>query len=333
MVLDAIAMVRANAPQAQIDLAVGSWNLALARLIPGIDSVETMDAPWMARTGHGQTWSELARHAWAWRQRDYDLAMNFEPDIRSNLLLALSGARRRVGFVSGGGAAALTDGILPDPGAHIAERAKALAVRAFPSAKEDGRVHRLNIPDDARRQAAALMSSISPRGITVGIQPGAGYQIKEWTPARYAEVGATLVRRLGVQIMLIGSGDDRAALDGVRAAWPVDVPLTQLPERTDLVVLAAVLEKLALFITGDTGPMHLASTVGTPVLAIFGPSLPTRYGPLAARSRMVRIDIHCSPCNLLRRPPQRCIGHVPDCLAGITSHDVLRAAYEMLNAS
>ena len=78
-------------------------------------------------------------------------------------------------------------------------------------------------------------------------------------------------------------------------AWPADVPLIELPLETDLVVLAAVLERLSLFITGDTGPMHLAAAVGTPVLAIFGPSLPTRYAPLSPRSRIVRIDIHCSP--------------------------------------
>ena len=67
----------------------------------------------------------------AWRSSDYDLAINFEPDIRSNLLLALSGAPRRVGFVSGGGGAVLTDAIAPDPRAHIADNAKALVERAF----------------------------------------------------------------------------------------------------------------------------------------------------------------------------------------------------------
>jgi ADP-heptose:LPS heptosyltransferase len=119
----------------------------------------------------------------------------------------------------------------------------------------------------------------------------------------------------------------------VRHAWPSGVPLTELPSDIDLVVLAAVLERLSLFITGDTGPMHLAAAVGTPVLAIFGPSLPTRYAPVSPRSRIVRIDIHCSPCNLLRQPPARCLNRVPDCLAGIATADVLRAANDMLDAS
>ncbi len=68
----------------------------------------------------------LRARAKAWRSKEYDLAINFEPDIRSNLLLALSGIPRRVGFLSGGGGAALTDAVAPDPRAHIADNAKAL---------------------------------------------------------------------------------------------------------------------------------------------------------------------------------------------------------------
>jgi ADP-heptose:LPS heptosyltransferase len=190
----------------------------------------------------------------------------------------------------------------------------------------------LHIPDEARRRAAELLSQTPAGARLIGIQPGAGRKIKEWDPTRFAEVGAQLAAMPGVSVILVGNADDRAALDQVRAAWPPNVPVTQLPLETDLVVLAAVLEQVSLFITGDTGPMHLAAAVGTPVLAIFGPSLPTRFAPLTARSRIVRIDIHCSPCNLLRRPPARCVGHVPDCLAGITSNEVLRAANELLDA-
>ena len=132
--------------------------------------------------------------------------------------------------------------------------------------------------------------------------------------------------------MLIGSAGDKPVLDAVRAAWPSMCRSSSCPLDIDLVVLAAVLERLSLLITGDTGPMHLAAAVGTPVLAIFGPSLPSRYAPLSHRSRIVRIDIHCSPCNLMRQPPARCLGHVPDCLAGIATADVFRAANEMLDA-
>jgi lipopolysaccharide heptosyltransferase II len=333
MVLDAIALVRALAPQAAIDLVVGSWNRSLAGLIPGVN-VDTLDVPWIARKGAGLTWAGLVERARAWRGKRYDLAINFEPDIRSNLLLALSGAPRRVGFLSGGGGAVLTDAVAPDPRAHIAENAKALVERAFEvPVAQDFSPAKLNIPDAARRTAAELLGTLKDGAPLVGIQPATGRRIKEWDPVRFAEVGAALARTRGARIVLIGSASDAPVLDAMRAAWPADVPLFELPPNIDLIVLAAVLERLSLFITGDTGPMHLAAAVGTPVLAIFGPSLPTRYAPLSARSRIVRIDIHCSPCNLLRQPPARCLDRVPDCLAGIASSDVLRAANEMLDAS
>jgi ADP-heptose:LPS heptosyltransferase len=339
MVLDAIALVRAMAPDATIDLVVGSWNGALARLLPSVDAIETLDAPWLAREGSGVTWGGLIARAKSWRRKEYDLAINFEPDIRSNLLLALSGARRRVGFASGGGGSLLTDAIAPDPAAHIAANATILVARAFaPFAEPPGSAAQgfspatLNIPDDARRKAADLIGTASRHAPIIGIQPATGRRVKEWDPVKFAEVGVELARSRAASIVLIGSAADKPVLDAVRAAWPSDVPLTQLPLDVDLIVLAAVLERLSLFITGDTGPMHLAAAVGAKVLAIFGPSLPTRYAPLSNRSRLVRIDIHCSPCNLMRQPPARCLGCVPDCLAGISSSDVLRVANEMLDA-
>lgn len=354
MVLEAIGMVRALAPDASIDLVVGSWNRDLAGLIPGVH-IETLDVPWIARKGQGLSWPALMQRARAWRLEEYDLGINFEPDIRSNILLALSGASRRVGFASGGGGALLTDAIAPDPRAHIAENARVLVVRAFetvlkPRATDEtgeavaegflpaeasakvGSPVKLNIPEGARRRAADLVATPRHGAPLVGIQPATGRRIKEWDPARFAEVGAAIARTRGATILLIGSDADKPVLDAVRAAWPSDVPLAQLPTDVDLVVLAAVLERLSLLITGDTGPMHLAAAVGTPVLAIFGPSLPTRYAPLSPRSRIVRIDIHCSPCNLMRQPPERCVGHVPDCLTGISTAEVLRVANEMLNA-
>ena len=336
MVLDAIAALRTLAPRASIDLVVGSWNEPVARMIPGIDSVETVDVPWMARTGRGLTWRALVRHAREWRRRNYDVAINFEPDIRSNFLLALSGAPVRVGFVSGGGGTMLTEAVDPDPLAHIADNAKALVRRAFAAQDflpDAAASPRLNIPAAARERAAELLRSPKEGGKVVGIQPAAGRRIKEWDPARFAEIGAQIARTRGASVVLIGSTSDKPVLDRMRAAWPADVPLVELPPESDLIVLAAVLERLSLFITGDTGPMHLAAAVGAPVLAIFGPSLPTRYAPLSPRSKIVRIDIHCSPCNLMRRPPTRCLGKVPDCLSGITSAEVLRAANEMLDAS
>jgi heptosyltransferase-1 len=105
----------------------------------------------------------------------------------------------------------------------------------------------------------------------------------------------------------------------------------RLDRGVDLIVSAAILALSRLLLTGDTGPMHLAAAVGTPVLAVFGPSMPWRYAPLVEPHRIVRVDLPCSPCNRIRLPPERCRGHVPDCLDQVTTDAVIAAGRELLN--
>jgi ADP-heptose:LPS heptosyltransferase len=142
-------------------------------------------------------------------------------------------------------------------------------------------------------------------------------------------VAVALAREYKAAIVLTGTPSDASL---VREAIPDDVRVVDLCSGIDLIDLAAVLEQLAVFVTGDTGPMHLAAAVGTPVVAVFGPSDPARYAPLSDKSRIVRIDLPCSPCNRIRLPPERCVGHVPDCLDGISVDRVLAAARELLGA-
>src|SRR5258708_26650824 len=123
----ALAELRALAPDASIDLVVGSWNREIATALPGVDRVETLDANWLAREGAGSGPLGLALQAARWRSRRYDLAINFEPDIRTNIAMAAAGARRTAGFASGGGGALLDVALYYDPAAHTIDTARRLA--------------------------------------------------------------------------------------------------------------------------------------------------------------------------------------------------------------
>jgi ADP-heptose:LPS heptosyltransferase len=127
--------------------------------------------------------------------------------------------------------------------------------------------------------------------------------------------------------------DDRPLVDAVKADVQAGVCCLDLVGRVDLVTLAAVLERATLLVTGDTGPMHLAAALDVPVVAIFGPSDPARWGPFSERARVVRVPLPCSPCNRIRRPPARCLGHVPDCLAAVSAEAVYDAAAAALDGS
>ena len=331
MARPALAAVRHLAPGARIDLVVGSWNEALARVIGDVDRVRVLDAKWLARGAAAPSWPALIRQARAWRDDRYDLALNFEGDIRSHLLMAQSGAPRRVGFDMAGGGPLLTDRVAHDSSRHVADNLLRLVETAFgQAAGSQARVHTpLNLPEEARERARALVG-IDHRRMLIGIQVGGGRPVKQWEPRRFGDLAGRLAAKYGATIVFTGDAADRPLVDAARASLAADVPVVDLAGRADLLTLAAVLEMLAIFITGDTGLMHLASAVNAPLVAIFGPSDPRRWGPLSPTSRVVRSDVPCGPCNRIRRPPAACVGVIPECLAAIGVAQVQAEAERLL---
>ena len=273
----------------------------------------------------------LLRTAWHWRARRYDLAINFEPDIRSNLVAAAAGAAKTAGWASGGGGPVLDMALDYDSSAHTADNARRLVRSVFDRTPPQSERALLSIPDTAAAAAAALVRPALGRPL-VGVHVSGGRAIKQWPPERFAEVAARLADVRGAAIVATGAPGDRALVSGLQAALAPRLVL-DASAADGLLVSAALLSRLDVLVTGDTGPMHLASAVGTPVVAVFGPSDPARYAPRGPFDRVVRIDLPCSPCNRIRRPPERCVGHTPDCLAGVASEAVIAAALSVLDAA
>ena len=167
MTLPALADLRAAAPDAEIDLIVGSWNAGLAGAIPTVTRVHTLDAAWLARGRGGLGLPSLLRAARQWRRAEYDLAINFEPDIRSNLLAAGSGAAWTAGYRSGGGGALLDVALDYDTQSHTADNARRLVstILGTTPAFQSGRM--LVVPQDAHDRAARLLAAA--RGPLVGV--------------------------------------------------------------------------------------------------------------------------------------------------------------------
>src|SRR5437867_1192748 len=127
-----------------------------------------------------------------------------------------------------------------------------------------------------RAEAARLLASAGG-ALKVGVHVNGGRAIKQWPEDRFRDVAAWLVRERGATLVLTGTPDDRAQIEKVRAGLPADRVVDV--SHGSLVATAAVVERLDLFVAGDTGPLHLAHAVGTPTVGIFGPSDPRRYAP------------------------------------------------------
>src|SRR5512132_2144960 len=296
MTLPAIADVRTAAPAAEIDLVVGSWNADVASAIEPVNRVRTLDARWLARESEGLGMAGLVRAARRWTRANYDLAINFEPDIRSNILLAAAGAARTAGYRSGGGGALLDVALDYDTAAHTTDNARRLVAAVFQQTIDSGAAPALAVPSAAREKALRLLPSARP---LIALHVSGGRPIKQWDPERFAEVARRLVAAVDATIVLTGAGGDRPLLQGVSERLP-PARVIDVAGEVDLLTLAAIPERTDLLITGDTGPMHLAGAVGTPVVAVFGPSDPARYGPRGPHDRIVRVDLPCAPCNRIR---------------------------------
>lgn len=332
MAYRAIALARAVWPHAAIDLAVGSWNEPLARLMPELSDVRIADVPWLAREGTGLTWPALLGRARDWRRTGYDLVINVEPDIRSNLLAWVTGAPMRVGYWTGGGGPLLTHALAYAPDRHVADNAvdlvRAAARLIGAEAPTESAGPTLQIPAAAAHAAEMRIGHGS--GPLVGLHVSGGRPSKQWHVDRFAEVGRALAAS-GARLVLTGGGGDRALVDQVRHLL-ASVPVIDTAGALDLATSAAVLARLDVLVTGDTGPMHLAAAVGTPVVALFGPSDPRRYGPQGDGHHVLRVQLPCSPCGLVRLPPERCRGRVPECLDSIHVDTVVAAARAVLGA-
>ena len=324
--LPALELLRKALPGARIELAVGSWNEPVARRLPFIDRVRVVDAPWSAwgkKASFGAARDALGRDP-------FDLALDFQGDVRVLLLMALSGAKLRAGYGDTGGDYLLTHRARWDEKRSWYDQNVDLVRALFPEIAPSGPIRPYNFVTDGDRREAASVLDASKRPI-VGIHPSAGRALKEWEPEKFAAL-ADKVSELAT-VVLTGSESDRSLVERIfekTAIRPKKLLGLSLP------VFAAVIERLDAFVTGDTGPMHLSHAVGTPNVAIFGPSDPVRYGPdesLGLR-RVVRGSVYCSPCNMIRRPPAECASvPTPECLQTVTLDQVLRAVREMLRAT
>lgn len=177
---------------------------------------------------------------------------------------------------------------------------------------------------DYAETAALLQNLAHTQRPWIGLHPGARPPARRWPAEYFAQLADTLAQRFNAQIMLTGSATEQATVQAV--ITHMHTPAINLAGKTSLGGLGALINKLDLFISNDTGPSHLAHALDCPSITIFGPADYQRWAPLDQRlHKMVRRPVACSPCSYWTCP----IDH--RCLRWLTPSMVIYIAQQLLH--
>lgn len=308
-------------PEARIHLVIKSRFRAVAELLPCVDEIHEIDGNEIARTLSDPEIPFLDAYTMVrdvvdeLGRQHFDVLYNFTHSRSSAVLISLLDADRIVGFAGN------RDGqrLVEDPWLrHMATLVRTrrlshlnLVDTYLGAAGLVGCGERLavRIPETARAMAETRIEGAGP---WLGLQLGASAGNKTWGVERYAQTLSALVRSIpGARVALVGVAAERERADALAERCP-DLPICDLVGATAIDELAAVLERLDLLLTNDTGTMHLAGAVGTPTCALFvGPGYPFETAVYAEGHWTLHSRLECAPC-----------GHYASCGNAVCHADV-----------
>lgn len=322
-----LASLRATYPNARISILGKAFLRPLLDNSLWVDEIICADVPWTCRQDKYRLRDYVAgsfpRLVRELRSRRFDVVLDGHNDIRGNLLMWLIGAGRRVGFGQLGGGYFLTDDLPMDSSrSHAVEVLHQLVEHL--GAPPQIPLLQLPLSDEHQQQAWARLSElgIASDRFLLAVHPGGGNPNRRWGLDRYAAVIRALKQQQDLAALRVvafvepgGYGRELEQLAGV--------PVLQI----DLKQMMAVLSCCDLFLSGDNGPMHIASAVGTPVVALYGPTDPIAWRPWGDDHEIIVLpDFACRPCG------DRCKFDQPYCMTQITPELVAKVTEQKIRS-
>ncbi|HEX2104379.1 MAG TPA: glycosyltransferase family 9 protein [Solirubrobacteraceae bacterium] len=335
LTLPAVGALRRALPGAYLAYAAAPAAAGIAARCPNLDETLTVRFPPFGREEcDGVAWRETLRVEAARLVNAFDAALVVRPDDPwSGQLVAAASIPIRLGFDMPRTRPYLTEA-LPVPGnRHVALDGFDLADALLGRLSLGGRTERVLaarlVPSRAdEEQAREVLFEVDAADPLIVVHPGSGWPLKNWAVPRWCHVTAELARRFGTRPLVAGTAAERSLAHEVADGTPA----INIAGRLSLGALAAIHRRARLVVTTDSGALHLAAVMGTPVVALFGPGDPFRFAPLARPGsvRVVRAGLRCSPCGTFEHPP--CGAALePDCVTGIGVESVLRAAADLIS--
>lgn len=303
--------LRTAFPAAQIDFLTQPPSRGVVEGNPFVNSVMTFDPG----RQHGL---RLVREI---RRRRYDLVIDLFGNPRSAVVAYTSGARYRVGYRFRWRQHCYNIVVEPRGGEVHNTEFNLDALRAIDVPVVDTTIRfPLNGVDRSFADSLFLQHHLEDKFV-VALNPGGGWYTKRWRPQQYAMLGDQIAREDQGEIIVLWGPEERSDAERIHSLMirkPILIPETNLKQ------LAAIVEKCDLMITNDSGPMHIAAAVETPVVAIFGPTNPELQGPVGTPNEIVQHQhLLCLGCNLTTCPIKN------PCMEELTVDEVY-AAFRLL---
>lgn len=330
--LPAVNAVRRHYPSAHITWLVEEAAADLVRNHPALDRVLVSRRKAWFKGLRSRRWpshlSEIKSFIQTLRDRTYDLVFDFQASLKGAVLIAFIKAGRKIGFGPGLEHQELSYWVLnervPAVSMEIHALDRGLMMLDAIGIPRGPIEYRLPVTTGHRLKADRLLTEA---GLSVGqafmvINPVAKWDTKLWDQVKFAETADRLHSATGLPVIFSGGPEDRSYNDAVISRMRTSA--VNLAGRTNLMTLAALLEKARLMITTDTGPMHMAAAVKTRTVALFGPTAPWRTGPHGPGHRVVRAEMPCGPCF------KRGCTETVNCMDAIGVEAVIAAAQDLL---
>lgn len=293
--LPALEAIRSGLPRAFIGFVVEDRAHDLIARHPSVDRVHLYRRKRWARmalqpTRWGAIYEEFTRFAWEIRRERYDVALDFQSNLKGAMHALLSGAPRRVGFARGHCRELNyffnNEHVAPPGGETINRVEKFLSLASALGVPVGGASYRLPETRESRDRVRAWLASAGLRDY-VAIHPGTSDfgRLKRWLPERFAALAARIGSDLGRPAVITWGPGERELAERIAAESGGHARIAM--ETGSILDLAEIIRQARLFVGCDSGPLHLASAVSTPSVALFGPKDPRTYGPYNPLHRVV----------------------------------------------
>ncbi|MGI6092251.1 MAG: lipopolysaccharide heptosyltransferase II [Negativicutes bacterium] len=308
--------LRANYPEAEIVLLADKKNCDVVRYNPHISELIAID-----KKGYHNKLKNYLGVIADIRRRQFDLVINLHRNERASAIAAFSGAKKIIGFSAKGFGFFFDKVVHERTDIHqvdaYMETLKAVGVKRIDnqglemwvdekSQKKADEIWQYHFPDTSGNLRS------SPKTPVIGINTGGSWPTKRWTKSGFANL-ADKILASGYGVVFFGGPMDKEDVEEILSLMVErDSPqLVLLTGKTTLLEMAALANKCTAFISGDSGPMHIAVSQKVPVIAIFGPSDPLRYAPYGQKKSVIKSNQECLGCG-----EHSCVGH--ECMHGVT---------------